>query len=74
MPNSQCHILLFHFTATVWKFAKTAPWTLVTKELAVASQQRTISHFLSHQGFFLPKTTLLSFPIHPTFLRSPDWR
>jgi hypothetical protein len=30
-------------------------WTLVSKELAVAPWQHTVSHFLFHQGIFLPK-------------------
>jgi hypothetical protein len=42
---------------------------LATKELAVASQH-TVLHFLFHQGIFLPKTTRLLFPTHPTFLFS----
>jgi hypothetical protein len=47
-PNSRFRILLWRFTVTAWKCAKSSPWTLETKELAVASQQHTISHFLFH--------------------------
>jgi hypothetical protein len=47
---------------------KTLPRTLATKELAVASWQRTVSHFLFTRKFFLPKTTWLSSP--PTLLLS----
>jgi hypothetical protein len=43
-----------------------------SKEMAVASQQRIVSHFHFHQGIlFYQKIILLSFPIHPTLLRSP---
>jgi hypothetical protein len=38
---------------------------LATKELAVASWQRTVSHFRFHQGIVDQKTTWLSPPSHP---------
>jgi hypothetical protein len=38
------------------------------KDLAVASRQRTVSHFFFTKKFFLPKTTLLSSTHHPTRL------
>jgi hypothetical protein len=50
--NSQFRMPLWLFTATAWKCAKTSLWTLRTKELAVASQQRTVSLFLLNQGIF----------------------
>jgi hypothetical protein len=82
-PNSQFRILLWHFTATTWKCATTLPQTLATKELAVASRQRTISHFLFHQIISDQKQRdCCPPPTHPahltwppaTFLCFPDWR
>jgi hypothetical protein len=42
--------------ATVCKCGKTSAGTLVTKELAVTSRQRIVSHYLFHQGIFDQKT------------------
>jgi hypothetical protein len=72
-PSSQFRILLWRFTATAWKCEKTSPRTLATKELTVASQQRTVSNFLSNQGIVLTKTTWLSSPTQPTCLCFTDW-
>jgi hypothetical protein len=47
------------------KCVKTSPQTLVTKELAVVPWQRTVSHFLFHQGIFT-KTNMTVIP-HPSY-------
>jgi hypothetical protein len=70
-PNSQIIILLWPFTATTWKCAKTSPRTLAAKELAVCI---TITH---HLTLHFPtvkcstKTTWLSSPTNPTGLTLP---
>jgi hypothetical protein len=72
MPNSQFRLLLWCLTATMWKCAKTSPRTLVTKELAVGSRQRTSLHFLFHQGiFFFTKNNITVTPTHPTCVAWP---
>jgi hypothetical protein len=50
MLNNQLYIILRRFTATAWKCAKTSSRTLTTKELAVTSRQRVVSHFHFQQG------------------------
>jgi hypothetical protein len=54
-PNSQFRTLLWCFTENAWKCGNTLLWILETKELAVASWQYTVSHFLFHCGFFYQK-------------------
>jgi hypothetical protein len=68
-PKNQFCMLLWCFTTTAWKCAKTSPRTLVTKELTVASGQHT--PFLFLLGNFLTKITWLSSPIRPTHLTWP---
>jgi hypothetical protein len=66
--NSQSCTPPWRCAVTAWKCVNTLHSTLATKELAVASQQNTISQFLFHQGIFWPKTTWLLSPTHPTRL------
>jgi hypothetical protein len=54
-PVSQFCILLWRFTVTAWECGKTFPWTLTTKELAVAPWQCTNSHFIFTREFFHQK-------------------
>jgi hypothetical protein len=53
--NIQFQIILWRFTVTACKFAKTSPRTLAINELAVASRQRIVSQFLFYQGIFNKK-------------------
>jgi hypothetical protein len=66
--NSYFRVLLWGFTAIVCKCAKTSPRTLTTRELAVASRQRTVSHFLFHKGI-LTKHNMTIVPHAPYFSR-----
>jgi hypothetical protein len=50
-PNSIPHCTVT-FTKTLWKWAKTSPQTLSTKELVLLSQQCSDWHFLFQQGRF----------------------
>jgi hypothetical protein len=71
-PSSQFRLLLWQFTETAWKCAKTSPRTSATKELAVALC--TVSHFHFHRGIFLPNTWLWSgSPIEDKSERPPFW-
>jgi hypothetical protein len=66
-------MLLWRFTETAWRCAKTSLPTLATKELVVASRQRNVTRFLFHQGIFELNnmTVILTQPIFLCFL---DWR
>jgi hypothetical protein len=73
-PYSQFHILLWHFTVIASKCAKTSPWTLVTKELAVASRQSTFLHFLFHQHDYHTPPTLLAWLGSMRLPCFPNWK
>jgi hypothetical protein len=60
--NRQLRIMLWSFTATLWKFAKTSPRNLETNELSVALRKRIVSRFLLHHG--------ITAVLHPPY--SPD--
>jgi hypothetical protein len=69
--NSHFRILPWCFMVTAWKCVKTWPRNLTTKELAVISQQHTISHFIFHQGIFYQKQHDCLAPTDPTRLTWP---
>jgi hypothetical protein len=73
MPNSQFRMTLWRFTRTAWKCAKTSLQTLVTKELVAASWQRTVSHFLFHQGISDQNQHYWCPPTHLTLLCCSNW-
>jgi hypothetical protein len=59
------------FYGDCMKICKDFAPNLDDKELAVASQQRTVSHFLFHQGIF-DRNNVTVVSTHPTFAYSPS--
>jgi hypothetical protein len=57
--------------ATAQKCAKTSPRTFVTKELADASRQRTVSQFFFSIREFLTKNNMTVVPHPPNFSLFP---
>jgi hypothetical protein len=66
-PNRQFRILQWRFKATAWKCAETSPRTLVTKELDVAAQKRSVSHFLFHKRVLNQKQNNITAVPHPSY-------
>jgi hypothetical protein len=52
--NSEFHIPLWSVMLNEWKFLKTSPRILATKDLAAASWQQSILHFFFSPENFLP--------------------
>jgi hypothetical protein len=65
-------MLLWRFTATAWKCAKTSPRTLATSELTLASRQCTVSHLAFNQGIFDQKQHDWPSPPIPLFSVFPS--
>jgi hypothetical protein len=53
-----------------WRYAKTLLWTLVTKEVVVASRQCIISHFLLTMEFLTKNNMITWLSSQPTLLFS----